>query len=64
MPATDEYKQPLTTSDKPSEKKSKRNIIIITIAIIVAIIVAIVIFSINSDSIPRIGTSESSVSTR
>jgi flagellar basal body-associated protein FliL len=60
MTAPDKYKQPLTPSDKPTEKQSKRNIISITIAIVIAILVVMAIVSKNPDSIPRIGTSESS----
>jgi hypothetical protein len=60
MPATDKYKQPLTPSDKPAEKKLKRNIISIAIAIVIAVVVLMVIVSKDPASIPRIGTSESS----
>lgn len=60
MPAIDKFKQPLTTSEKPSEKRSRRNIISITILIVIAVLVVMIIVSIDPDSIPRIGTSESS----
>lgn len=60
MSATDKYQQPLTSSEKPAEKQSKRNVLAIAIAIVIAVLVVIVIVSQDPASIPRIGTSESS----
>jgi flagellar basal body-associated protein FliL len=60
MSATDKYQQPLSPSERPAEKKSKRNMISITIAIVIAVLVVMVIVSKDPASIPRIGTSESS----
>jgi flagellar basal body-associated protein FliL len=60
MSATDKYHQPLTPSERPAEKQSKRNIISIAIAIVIAVLVVMVIITRDPASIPRIGTSESS----